>query len=98
MNTASTIIGLIFTFPFLALALLLASITTFIINIGRLTIISVKYVYRASLTFFRHLIRSNVDQETAGSTEGGGGSTSAATIASANRDATTTTNTTFDTS
>ena len=67
MNTLSIIVGLIFTFPFLVLALFLAFITTFIINMGRLTMISGKYVYQATLMFFRCLFRSDIGQ---GSTEG----------------------------
>ncbi|UZO25064.1 uncharacterized protein OCT59_017348 [Rhizophagus irregularis] len=62
-NIFSIITGLISIFPFFVLALFFAFITTFVTNIGRLTIIFGKYVYRATLTFFRNHIRIGIGQE-----------------------------------
>ncbi|RIA90538.1 hypothetical protein C1645_876047 [Glomus cerebriforme] len=94
INFFSIFVGLIFIFPFFALALFFASITTFIVNIGRLTINSGKYIYRATLTFFRYLVRPGIGQRTDKNTEEER-TTFTATIVSAtkNRDTATITNT-----
>ncbi|GBB86280.1 hypothetical protein RclHR1_01270026 [Rhizophagus clarus] len=63
-NIFSIITGLISVFPFFIFSLFSAIITTFVTTIGRLTIISGKHVYRATLMFFRHHVWSGIGQET----------------------------------